>query len=267
MRGLKLRNSVRKEAWVVLILLCSSMTGCFGDADDILPEDYGIPGGLTLACLSSAKFTSMVVEVDHSSSNTPTPSALQLMESRLEDVCDKPGGVSVQTQETTFDETETWSDQEVRDIGHATRSASPQDESVLRWHVMYPAGNYQDDSVLGVVVDASTIAIFQDTIEGAEGFLGRPSAEDIEEAVLVHEIGHLLGLVNIVYTSTHAHEDASHPHHSNNDQSVMYWAVESTSLTNFITGTVPNDFDADDRDDLARLADGRLTASDQLWEP
>ena len=47
----------------------------------------------------------------------------------------------------------------------------------------------------------------------------------------------------------------------------MYWAVESTSVANLITGTVPNDFDADDRDDLIGLADGRLTASDQLWEP
>ena len=267
MRNIKPHRSVRQEAWVVLILLCSSMTGCFGGADEILPEDYGIPGGLTLACLSSDRFTSMVVEVDHTSSSTPTPSALQLMKSRLEDVCDKPGGVTIQTQETTFEETGTWSDQEVRDIGHATRSAPPQGDGVLRWHVLYPTGNYQDDSVLGVAVDASTIAIFQDTIEGAENFIGRPSAEDIEEAVLVHEIGHLLGLVNIVYTSPHAHEDPDHPHHSNNDQSVMYWAVESTSVANLITGTVPNDFDADDRDDLIGLADGRLTASDQLWEP
>ncbi len=258
---------MRRESWVALILLCAPITGCFGTVDQVLPEDYGIPGGLTLACLSSAQFTSMVVEVDYSSSSTPEPSALQLLQSRLEDVCDKPGGVSIQTQVTTFEETGTWSDQEVRDIAHATRSASPLQDNVLRWHVLYPTGNYQDDSVLGVAVDASTVAIFQDTIEGAENFLGRPSAEDIEEAVLVHEIGHLLGLINIVYTSTHAHEDPDHPHHSNNDQSVMYWAVESTSVTNFITGAVPNDFDAEDRDDLIRLADGRLTASDQLWEP
>ena len=65
--------------------------------------------------------------------------------------------------------------------------------------ISYSKGTYSD-SVLGVAVDASTIAIFKDSVEESEGFLGRPSAEDVERSVTVHEAGHLLGLVNLVYT-------------------------------------------------------------------
>ena len=64
-----------------------------------------------------------------------------------------------------------------------------------------PSGVYEEDSVLGVAVDASTVALFSDTIEEADGPFGRPSVEDVENSVLVHEVGHLLGLVNLVYQS------------------------------------------------------------------
>ena len=119
--------------------------------------------------------------------------------------------------------------------------------------------------MLGVAVDASTVALFSDSIEEADGPFGRPSVEDVENSVLVHEVGHLLGLVNLVYESPVDHEDPDHPGHSNNDDSVMYWAIESVDVGNFIFGSLPNDFDNDDRNDLAGLADGSIPIRDQLW--
>ena len=89
-------------------------------------------------------------------------------------------------------------------------------------------------------------------------FFSRPSAEEIENSVLVHEYGHLLGLVNLVYKSPVDHEDKDHPGHSNNEESVMYWAVESADLSNIITGQLPDDFDNDDRNDLAGMLSGDI---------
>ena len=135
-----------------------------------------------------------------------------------------------------------------------------------RWLDSALAHPLEKDGVLGVAVDASTAAVFLDDVRDAEGLFGRPSAEQIEEAVVVHEVGHLLGLVNLVYTSAHDHEDADNPGHSNNEDSVMYWAVESSDVGSFVSNDVPDDFDADDRDDLTSLASGELEARDQLWE-
>ena len=117
----------------------------------------------------------------------------------------------------------------------------------------------------GVAVDASTIAIFKDSVEAAENIIQRPSSEEIERAVSVHEAGHLLGLVNLVYESPIDHEDPDHPGHSNNDNSVMYWAIETNDVGNLITGNLPNTFDADDKSDLAGMADGTIECSNQIW--
>ena len=52
-----------------------------------------------------------------------------------------------------------------------------------------------------------------------------------------------LGLVNLVYTSPADHEDAGHPGHSNNEDSVMYWAVkdcEPFTVPAFLSGEPAN---------------------------
>ena len=54
---------------------------------------------------------------------------------------------------------------------------------------------------------------------------------------------------------------------SNNEESVMYWAVESADLSNIITGQLPDDFDNDDRNDLAGMLSGDIPVRDQLWLP
>ena len=116
-----------------------------------------------------------------------------------------------------------------------------------------------------MAVDASTVAVFKDSVEDAEGFLGRPSSEEVERAVTIHEAGHLLGLVNLVYQSPIDHEDPDHPGHSSNDDSVMYWAIESNTVGNFISGNIPDEFDADDKSDLEQMASGELKCSFQIW--
>ena len=63
------------------------MVGCFGsDGLDILPEKKGVPGGLTLACLRSSMYTSMVIEIDHEPGYRPFSSSVDLLIERLESV-------------------------------------------------------------------------------------------------------------------------------------------------------------------------------------
>ena len=252
---------------LTIVLVSSSLAGCFGDAlDEVLPERYGTPGGLTLACLQSNTYQSMVIEIDHEADYAPQSSSLDMIVERLESVCDKPGGISIELDEVEFNHEGTWSADDVREKSRLTKDASATTDSTLRWQIIFPSGTYEDDSVLGVAVDASSVAMFGDSIENAGAPFGiRISAEDVENSVMVHEIGHLLGLVNLVYESEFEHEDENNEGHSNNDESVMYWAIESTDLANFISGSLPNEFDEYDLADLAGMADGSIKVTDQLW--
>ncbi len=256
------RKSV--AALFVMLMISAGLSGCFGEESKEVQR--GIPGGLTLACLSDDKYTSMVVEIDYEAGYMPEQSSTDLLKTRLEQVCDKPQGIEIFLTETNFDHEGQWSASDVREKGWNEKSNNPQSDSTLYWQAIFPSGQYANDGVLGVAVDASTIAIFGEAVDDAEGpIFNRPSAEEIENSVLVHEFGHLLGLVNLVYQSPVDHEDEEHKGHSNNEDSVMYWAIESANIGNIITGELPDDFDADDLNDLAGMLSGEIESNNQLW--
>ena len=255
-----------------MVVASSCFSGClFKELEDNLSgekDEQGIPGGLTLACLSSDKYTSMVVEIDYAPGYIPESSSTDLLKQRLQEVCDKPNGIEISLTETNFDHSGSWSANDVRTQGWDAKSEDPRTGSTLYWQAIFPSGEYETDGVLGVAVDASTVAIFGDSVDDAAGpFISRPSAEEVENSVLVHEFGHLLGLVNLVYTSPVDHEDTEHPGHSNNEDSVMYWAIESSDIGNIITGDLPDEFDQDDLNDLTMMLSGEIETSDQIWEP
>jgi hypothetical protein len=249
------------------LMISIPMSGCTSELKEILGESWGVPGGLALACLRDDAYRELVIEIDHAPGYNPESSTVSLLKERLGQVCDKPDGIRIELNEVNFAETSTWTATKVREIGHDTMDAPPQ-TSVLRWHVIMPQGTYSDDSVLGVAVDASTIALFSDSIDDATSiFNPRISSEDIENSVMVHEFGHLLGLVNLVYTSPANHEDSEHPGHSNNEDSVMYWAIETVSISAWFAGDLPTAFDQDDLDDMEGMKSGELATTDQLWRP
>ena len=250
-----------RVVFVIFVLISSGLTGCFG-VEEIFEENRGIPGGLALACLQEDRFEEM--KLHFLFENGYDPVAMDLVKTRLNQVCDKPDGIQIVAREVNFKEDNSWSADDVRDA-RWKHGDDAMGSDTLNWYFLFPKGTYNDDSVLGVAVDASTVAVFKDSIEESENFLGRPSADEIERAVTVHEAGHLLGLVNLVYTSPVEHEDPDHPGHSSNEDSVMYWAIESSSIGNIFSGNIPDEFDDDDRSDLAGMASGELKCSDQLW--
>jgi len=113
-------------------------------------------------------------------------------------------------------------------------------------------GDYAGGSAtLGLAFRATAYAMFEDQIQQAANVF--VSSNTIERSVITHEMGHLLGLINIGYRSHYDHEDPQHPHHSKYQTSVMYWAIEDMSIATILRGGPPDDFDQYDRADLALL--------------
>ncbi len=70
-----------------------------------------------------------------------------------------------------------------------------------------------------------------------------------ERAVAVHELGHAFGLVNRTGVGAF-HEDPGHPGHTGDESSVMYWAIESPSLTEIFGTGPPSGFTEADRREM-----------------
>ena len=145
-----------------------------------------------------------------------------------------------------------WTGAELRQAADAG-ATSAQGGGVASVRLLFVRGTFEgDDGVLGVAVRGDVAAVFVDQVAAAGGLLGGSAA--IEAAVTTHELGHLLGLVDLVLDT--GRDDPERPGHSRNEASVMYWAVESDLIGQVLGAAPPDEFDAADLADLAAIRGG-----------
>lgn len=186
-----------------------------------------------------------MVEVRTQSGADPQQASIDHLTSVLRDATGKTVTV---TQGPGIDgEAKSWSGDDLRSTAGAG-AAQGGGRSVI--HLLFVHGIYSDDNtVLGVAARGDLAAIFVDQVAAASTPLIGSSA--IETAVVMHEVGHLLGLVDL-YLHT-GREDPEHPGHSTNSGSVMYWAVESNLVADILLGGPPTNFDSADLADLETI--------------
>lgn len=212
------------------------------------PNLSGPPGSGAAFYLRPAPASSIVVEVSAEAGAAPQSGTISHVTSTLADVSGKPvstaGGGALPSREA-------WTSADLRAAADAAAVTPDGDRAVLQ--LLFVHGRYADaENVLGVAVRADVAAIFSDAVEASASPIVGPGA--IEAAVTMHEVGHLLGLVDLHLDT--GREDPEHPGHSTNSGSVMYWAVESTLVTDLLTGGPPRELDDADRADLAAIRDG-----------
>lgn len=240
-------SAVRAWSLAVACLLVAGVAtgGCLGSGGlfggGVGPRDY----------LSSKDYTTWVIEVDTVQGMSPSTGALDLLRSRLNEVADKPGGIDVRQSDTLAARGGTWSTRDVVDISSSSRDVRTGGKTVAT-HLLFLDGRYEQEGVIGIAIGHGTIAIFSQTIQESCTVLNGclTGTDSVFRAVLVHEFGHAMGLVDNGVKMVEPHEDPDHPGHSDNQASVMYWAVETTSIFNVFRGGPPTAFDGNDKADL-----------------
>jgi hypothetical protein len=221
-------------------------------------SDDGGEVGSNAPLYLNRRFRELVVEVDAVAGLEPSGSLLELLRARLAQVVDKPGGIVFVPAETIPGQSDgVWT---VDDLAASARSNrdrfSGGDTMVM--YLQFVDGRFEDEGAFAVAYSASEVAMFVDHMRDAATLLVGASA--LERAALIHELGHLLSLVNLGYTSPRDREDPAHPKHSTNPDSVMFWAVDNVGILTLLGGRAqpPTAFDADDLADLADVRAGRL---------
>jgi hypothetical protein len=213
----------------------------------------GAPGEFAGVLLAPSPASSIVLDVLVQSGEQASPDVLSTLRDILAASSGKPvtvrGPTEINAAGNTFD------GDAVRHIADSQGKAQGDSTAVI--HLLYLRGSFSDDGVLGVTVRADTMAVFPDQISQASSPLASPRR--LEQAVTTHELGHVLGLVDLWLNDYRADQD--HPGHSTNPHSVMYWAVESDLVGQVLDGPPPVAFDGADQNDLQRIHAGAAPAS------
>ena len=213
--------------------------------------DDGDTGSLNHGYMQAQPYSKIIIEIDYISGYEPTSSTKSALQDVFQNVARKQvtfaGGNVITPTKNTY----TVNDLIAMEKTNRQYYTSG-DTAVV--YMMFLNGQFQNGGALGVSFKASSMALFVERINDATSALILYS--QIEKAVAVHELGHLMGLVNINYRSERNHEDVQHPSHSNNENSVMFWAVEDISLKNVLNFGPPSNFDNDDLFDLQKIRDG-----------
>lgn len=227
----------------VALLAAVGSGGCLDEivGGGLEPEDY----------VSSKDYTAWLIEVDSVQGMSASNGALDLLRSRLTEVANKPDGIEIRRSETLPARGGTWSVRDILNLDDSTQDLKTGGKTVVT-HLLFLDGRFEEDNVIGVAIGHSTIAIFSQTIQDSCTVLnGCLSGTDaVFRSVLVHEFGHAMGLVHNGIPMVTDHEDKAHPGHSSNQESVMYWEVETTSIFTVFRGGPPTTFDAADKQDL-----------------
>ena len=243
-----------QRIFVIIVILVFTMPGCLDSLKDSVVSCDNITGECRYEILRGNEYSKIHIEVNYVTGNSPESDALNLLKQRIQEVTDKS---TITVSQSSFGSTDnSYTLEEILELENKQRTRFKNGNTFVV-HILYLNGEYSDnDQTLGLAYSGTSFAIFKEKIEDAAFLL--ISSKDIEKSVIVHEFGHLLGLVNNGYQSPHDHEDPQHPHHSNNEESVMYWAIESQDIGNQIDGEPPNDFDNYDLDDLKLMKEGKL---------
>ncbi len=227
--------------WIV-ILVAILVTNSF--LPPLVKENFELyePYEYSQMYLENESYRELIIEYDHVQGREPSREAMDLLEKRVEEYTSKEVVVSKIDETIPFTENlnKIYDEDDISYYQDRYRSHQREDETIVI-HVLYLDGVWKENErALGLARRPSSIVIFKDVINSLvlDSNLG---SEDVEQAVLVHEFGHLLSLVGVGYESEH--EDLNNPHHCDESEGdcVMAASVEVKG-GDYDQEAPPNDF-------------------------
>lgn len=232
-----------------------------GDGGDLTPRDRWVD------LIRGDRFPKLVLEIDHTEGLAFRSSVESSLVTALGGLLDKPGGITLTEDDTLAPRGSdyAWSFAELDSLARERFDLEVPSDTI-RIHVLLLDGHYDKDTAqgktLGLAWSHTYLVLFKDSLESAcsQALLNTEQVcTEVELGVTLHEVGHLIGLVNNGLAMTADHEDPEHEGHDVNDTCLMYWAFESSigvdRVVSQLTGGGSLDFDDACRNDIAAIRD------------
>lgn len=243
-----------------LVALTAMACGDDGDADGRW-RDY----------IRADRYTRLVIEVDFVTGQRLAGE--DRIAAPLSEVLDKPDGIVVTIDdELPPNPGKAWKLRELEALMDAHDDVALE-AGAIKINTLVVDGSYAEGDALGTVLGISwgghRVVLFGDALAAACQGGQTPVPRDllcraVRNAVWMHEIGHLIGLVDngLPMVSDHRDPEASHGAHDRNEACLMYWATNRGAVVQRVadaifggSGESPLEFDAACKADIAAVRD------------
>jgi hypothetical protein len=247
------RCSEGELGWALAVFVCALAApvaaGCGGSGGDGGDDGGGgeradaHPSGLARYSLlvRGEPYAAMVVEIDAVPGMEPFTQNVNRLPAVLDELVDKPAGIAVELdgQLDSLGADYAWTFGELTALAEASFDRELPSGSI-GIHILFVDGHSAEDTgegvILGLAWGHTHVAMFKQTIEKYCASTAIPPLlrEDLcrgaELSIWIHELGHVLGLVDNGLPMVEPHRDAEHGAHDQSDDCVMYWAYQGEAL-------------------------------------
>lgn len=199
--------------------------------------------------LSSNKFTSISIEIVFMPGFAPDATALSNLRTFINTFSNKPAGVQITQRQIAASGKAKLTLADINSIESSNRTVFNSGNNISVY-LLYADADYIEDNVLAIAYKNTSMAIFGKTVVSNSGGINQTSRTRLESAGVLHEMGHLFGLVNLGSTMQVNHEDAAHAKHCNNTACLMYFATQTNMIGGGVfSGAIP-ELDQNCKNDL-----------------
>lgn len=225
-------------ALLFLVAACKKETNSVILSGPVGINDHRGVGASAAELLADQTYTSLTVEIQFGPGMQLQEQSVVNLRTFLEQRLNKPAGITIQSKQ-------------VASIGKATASLSDITDFTDKNRTVYTDGNkitvyvyvtdasFDKGNVVGIAYRNTSVCLFGKTIQANSGGINQASRVKVESGVLLHEIGHILGLVNNGTGMVTSHEDADNRAHCTNTNCLMYYTIETTGLMNMLNNNIP----------------------------
>ena len=235
---------------ILFLVLFVVILGCSKDDDAAIvgngvnrTSNLQTTGSSANDFLAATAFNTLIVEVLYVQNFRPNAQTLVNLKSFMEARLNKPGGISIVEREIASPGTAPYDINEIAAVEGDNRTFY-NNAGTLALSILFVDGGVPTDTsdsfTLGSAYRNTSCVIYEASIKNLSDSPTEPSRTDLETTVILHEICHLLGLVNLGTPMQTEHLDVDHDKHCDNENCLMFWETENSNvLAMMLGGSIP----------------------------
>lgn len=249
------------KQWLLMVLLAFLITGCvkvIASEEEAVNANYlhNKPIGTSATdLLRSDKYTSLRVEIQYMEGFEPDKESLYNLRIFLQQYLDKPDGIFLEVKQIGKTANPVLNRQELLELERNSRTVYTRGKE-LGVFILYTDGHYINEKIAGLAYLNTSAVLFGKMIRDHSGKIGQPDRTKLETTVLLHEVGHLLGLINKGSAMLSDHQDEDHQGHCRNKECLMYYRIGTDDRFGYLVkGKIP-ELDVHCQADLQAISGG-----------